>query len=247
MNDMNEGALLDLTDVRRRFMLGSTVVDALRGITVRIRRGEFVAVWGPSGSGKSTLMNMIGLIDRPNQGTVVLDGRDITGLDDNALTDYRSRHIGFVFQSFNLVPVLSAVENVMLPLEIRGEPARTARPRAMALLAEVGLADFAAFRPDRLSGGQRQRVAIARALIGEPSLVVADEPTANLDSENGRIVLDLMLAMNQKKGVTFVFTTHDPRLLSRVHRRIQLRDGLIASDETETAAAGRVYADKALS
>jgi putative ABC transport system ATP-binding protein len=226
-------ALLELRDVRREFMLGRTVVQALRGVTLRIGRGEFVAVWGPSGSGKSTLMNAIGLIDRPDHGTVSLDGQDIGGMTDNELTDYRARRIGFVFQSFNLVPVLSALENVMLPLEIRGEGGRAAKKRARALLDEVGLAKFTRSRPDRLSGGQRQRVAIARALIGDPSLVIADEPTANLDSENSRLVLDLMLAMNQKKGVTFVFTTHDPRLLNRVRRRIHLRDGLIASDEVD--------------
>ena len=229
--------LLDLQCLRRRFALGHTVVEALRGVNLQINRGEFVAVWGPSGSGKSTLMNAIGLIDRPDAGTVVIDGQDIAALNDDALTDYRARHIGFVFQSFNLVPVLSAFENIMLPLEIRGKASPAARERAKALLNEVGLEDFARTRPDRLSGGQRQRVAIARALVGDPSLVVADEPTANLDSENGRLVLDLMLAMNERKGVTFVFTTHDPRLLGRVRRRIQLRDGLIASDESGAAAS----------
>jgi putative ABC transport system ATP-binding protein len=232
--------LLDMRGLRRSFMLGRTVVEALRGVTLQIRRGEFVAVWGPSGSGKSTLMNAIGLIDRPDQGTLVVDGQDIAALADNALTDYRARHIGFVFQSFNLVPVLSAFENVMLPLEIRGEAGPQAREYAKGLLDEVGLSAFAKSRPDRLSGGQRQRVAIARALVGEPSLVVADEPTANLDSENGRLVLDLMLSMNQSKGVTFVFTTHDPRLLGRVRRRIQLRDGQIASDELGAAVSSGV-------
>jgi putative ABC transport system ATP-binding protein len=151
-----------------------------------------------------------------------------------------------VFQSFNLVPVLSALENVMLPLEIRGQAGRAARARAADLLAEVGLAKFLRFRPDRLSGGQRQRVAIARALIGDPALVVADEPTANLDSENGRLVLDLMLTMNERKGVTFVFTTHDPRLLNRVRRRIELRDGLIASDESELASSRAAVAGGAV-
>jgi putative ABC transport system ATP-binding protein len=232
--DMMEASapiLLDLRGLKRRFMLGHTVVEALRGVDLRIGRGEFVAVWGPSGSGKSTLMNAIGLIDRPDEGQVVVDGQDVTQLSDNQLTDYRARHVGFVFQSFNLVPVLSALENVMLPLEIRGRGGSAAKSRAKALLAEVGLEKFTGSRPDRLSGGQRQRVAIARALVGDPDLVIADEPTANLDSENGRLVLDLMLAMNQAKGVTFVFTTHDPRLLGRVRRRIQLRDGLIASDD----------------
>jgi len=236
--EVSSPLLLDLRGLKRRFLLGRTVVEALRGIDLQIRRGEFVAVWGPSGSGKSTLMNTIGLIDRPDEGQVLVDGKDVIGLSDNALTDYRARHVGFVFQSFNLVPVLSALENVLLPLEIRGEGGRAARERAIALLEEVGLGKFLRFRPDRLSGGQRQRVAIARALVGDPALVVADEPTANLDSENGRLVLELMLALNQRKGVTFVFTTHDPRLLSRVRRRIHLRDGVIARDESGAAAEG---------
>ncbi len=231
-----DAPLLDLQGIKRRFMLGQTVVEALRGVSLQIGRGEFVAVWGPSGSGKSTLMNAIGLIDRPDEGRVLVDGRDIAGLDDDTLTSYRAKNVGFVFQSFNLVPVLSALENVMLPLEIRGEGGRAARARATALLEEVGLGAFLAFRPDRLSGGQRQRVAIARALVGDPALVVADEPTANLDSENGRLVLDLMHSMNQSKGVTFVFTTHDPRLLDRVNRRIQLRDGQVSSDEITVAS-----------
>ena len=234
MNEMSEvsssAELLALRGIRRRFLLGAISVEALRGIDLSIRRGEFVAVWGPSGSGKSTLMNTLGLIDRPDEGSVIVDGTDVTGMSDDALTDYRGRHVGFVFQSFNLVPVLSALENVLLPLEIRGAAGPAARERARGLLSEVGVAAFESFRPDRLSGGQRQRVAIARALAGEPSLVVADEPTANLDSDTARIVVDLMLAMNQSRGVTFVFTTHDSRLLGRVRRRIELRDGLIVSD-----------------
>jgi putative ABC transport system ATP-binding protein len=229
--------LLNLRGIKRRFLLGRTRVEALRGVDLQINRGEFVAVWGPSGSGKSTLMNAIGLIDRPDEGQVLVDGQDVTQLADAALTDYRAQHVGFIFQSFNLVPVLSALENVLLPLEIRGQGGKAARARAIELLAEVGLSKFGGFRPDRLSGGQRQRVAIARALVGEPDLVVADEPTANLDSENGRLVLDLMLTMNERKGVTFVFTTHDPRLLARVRRRIELRDGLIVSDENGPALA----------
>ena len=224
-------ALIRLRDIRRRFMLGETAIDALHGISLDIHAGEFLAVWGPSGSGKSTLMNLIGLIDGPTAGTLHFEGLDTTALDDGALTDFRGRRIGFVFQSFNLVPVLSALENVMLPLQIRGVTERHARERALAALADVGLERFVAARPDKLSGGQRQRVAIARALVIEPRLVIADEPTANLDSENSRMIVDLMRDMNRAKGVTFVFTTHDPRLLEHVDRRILLRDGLVVSDE----------------
>jgi putative ABC transport system ATP-binding protein len=223
--------LLRLDDVHRRFRLGTTEVKALDGVSLEIAAGEFLAVWGPSGSGKSTLMNLLGLIDAPSAGTVWFEGRDAARLGDDALTDFRGERIGFVFQSFHLVPVLSALENVMLPLQLRG--VAEARERAVAALAEVGLERFAASRPDQLSGGQRQRVAIARALAVRPRLVIADEPTANLDTENSRMVVDLMRAMNRAHGVTFVFTTHDPRLLDHVDRRVLLRDGRIESDEAQ--------------
>jgi putative ABC transport system ATP-binding protein len=226
-----ETALLQLRDIRRRFMLGETAIDALHGISLDIHAGEFLAVWGPSGSGKSTLMNLIGLIDAPTSGEIQFDGQDTRRLDDDALTEFRGRQIGFVFQSFNLVPVLSALENVMLPLQIRGISEHEARARAAAVLMDVGLAKFGLSYPDKLSGGQRQRVAIARALVVAPKLVIADEPTANLDSENSRIIVDLMREMNRARGVTFVFTTHDPRLLEHVDRKILLRDGHIESDE----------------
>ncbi len=226
-----ETPLLQLRDIRRRFMLGETAIDALHGISLDIHAGEFLAVWGPSGSGKSTLMNLIGLIDAPTSGEIQFDGQDTRRLDDDALTEFRGRQIGFVFQSFNLVPVLSALENVMLPLQIRGISEHEARARAAAVLMDVGLAKFGLSYPDKLSGGQRQRVAIARALVVAPKLVIADEPTANLDSENSRIIVDLMREMNRARGVTFVFTTHDPRLLEHVDRKILLRDGHIESDE----------------
>ena len=232
MNDSNP--LLQLRAVHRRFMLGMTAIDALRGISLDIHAGEFLAVWGPSGSGKSTLMNMLGLIDAPSSGEIVFDGQDIRLMDDDALTEFRSQKIGFVFQSFNLVPVLSALENVMLPLQIRGSQDSLARERARAMLDEVGLSGFSAQRPDKLSGGQRQRVAIARALVVHPMLVIADEPTANLDSENSQMIVELMREMNRSKNVTFVFTTHDPRLLSHVDRKILLRDGNIAQDEVNS-------------
>jgi putative ABC transport system ATP-binding protein len=223
--------ILKLRNIRRRFMLGETHIDALNSIDLDIHAGEFLAVWGPSGSGKSTLMNIIGLIDSPTAGTVNFDGQDTHALADDALTEFRSQKLGFVFQNFNLVPVLSALENVMLPLQIQGVAEAEARKRATAALVDVGLERFVDSLPDKLSGGQRQRVAIARALVVNPKLVIADEPTANLDSENSRMVVDLMREMNRARKVTFVFTTHDPRLLDHVDRKILLRDGNIVSDE----------------
>ncbi len=223
--------LARLRDVRRHFHLGETVVEALAGVSLDIHAGEFMAVWGPSGSGKSTLMNILGLIDAPSEGGVWFEDEDSLTLGDDALTEFRGRRIGFVFQNFNLVPVLSALENVMLPMQIGGAGKTEARQRAGQALAEVGLERFTASRPDQLSGGQRQRVAIARALAIRPRLVIADEPTANLDSENSRMVVDLMRQMNRAHGVTFVFTTHDPRLLDHVDRKVLLRDGRIERDE----------------
>jgi putative ABC transport system ATP-binding protein len=225
--------LLRLDGVRRVFRLGATEVEALAGVSLEIAAGEFLAVWGPSGSGKSTLMNLLGLIDAPSAGSLCFEGEDVARLGDDALTDFRGGRIGFVFQNFNLVPVLSALENVMLPLQLRGVTTETARAQALEMLTEVGLERFVAARPDQLSGGQRQRVAIARALAVQPRLVIADEPTANLDTENSRMVVDLMRAMNRAHGVTFVFTTHDPRLLEHVDRRILLRDGRIERDEVD--------------
>lgn len=223
--------LLRINGVRRRFMLGETAIDALHGVSLEIHKGEFLAVWGPSGSGKSTLMNIIGLVDAPTAGEVWFDGEDTHKLRDDAITGFRGKKIGFVFQSFNLVPVLSALENVMLPLQIQGVAEASARERAGLALIDVGLEKFKSQRPDKLSGGQRQRVAIARALVVQPQLIIADEPTANLDSENSTMIIDLMRQMNRSKGVTFVFTTHDPRLLAHVDRKVLLRDGLIVEDE----------------
>ena len=230
-NETDLAPILKLRHVRRRFLLGETTIDALHNISLDIHAGEFLAVWGPSGSGKTTLMNIIGLIDSPTEGEVLFEDQDTRVLADNALTEFRADKIGFVFQSFNLVPVLSALENVMLPLQIKGVDEGSARARATTALIDVGLERFKNLLPDKLSGGQRQRVAIARALVVDPKLVIADEPTANLDSENSRMIIDLMREMNQARKVTFVFTTHDQRLLDHVDRKIQLRDGNIASDE----------------
>ena len=224
--------LIELKDAWKYYELGEARLAALKGVSLTIAQGEFVAVWGPSGSGKSTLCNLIGAVDAPTSGEVWFDGRDTTRLSDDARSDHRNRSIGFVFQRFNLVPVLNGLENVMLPLTLGGVPDREARARASAALEELGLAAFMGQRPDRLSGGQQQRVAIARALVTQPRLVIADEPTANLDSENATRIVGLMREVNLKRGTTFIFSTHDQRLLEQVRRRVHLRDGVIAEDET---------------
>jgi putative ABC transport system ATP-binding protein len=225
-----QAGLLELRGLKRSFQLGQTSVPALRGVSLSIGRGEMVAVWGPSGSGKSTLLNLLGLVDTPDAGSLQFDGDEISGLTDDALAARRNRKIGFVFQAFNLVPVFSALENVMLPLNILGVAPAEARVRASEWLERVGLAGFARHRPDRLSGGQRQRVAIARALVTAPKLVLADEPTANLDTANSTMVLDLLWEMSRAAQVTCVFATHDQRLMERAERHVLLRDGLIVED-----------------
>ncbi|MCM2254494.1 MAG: ABC transporter ATP-binding protein [Vicinamibacteria bacterium] len=214
-----------LEDVSKDYALGRTQVSALRGVSLAVEPGEFVAVAGPSGSGKSTLLNLVGCLDHPSAGRVVVDGRDVAALDDDALSDLRAQKIGFIFQSFNLIPVLSALENVEFPLLFRGLPRAQSRARAERALDEVGLGDVARHRPDELSGGQRQRVAIARALVTAPVLVLADEPTANLDSKTGEAILDLMLDLNRKQGTTFIFSTHDPKVLVHAQRVLRLADG----------------------
>jgi putative ABC transport system ATP-binding protein len=218
-------SLIELKNITKDYHLGRTIVPALRGVDLTLERGEFSAIWGPSGSGKSSLLNLIGLIDVPTAGAICLDGHDTATLDDGARATLRNRNIGFVFQNFNLIPVLSALENVMLPLTLRGMSRRRSEPAARLCLQEVGLADFRDHRPDQLSGGQRQRVAIARALVTEPLIVIADEPTANLDAATGHQVIELMRILNRKQGVTFLFSTHDPRLLDSVDRLIRLVDG----------------------
>lgn len=224
-------ALVSLRGVEKEYRLGETRVRALRGVDFEIAAGEFVAVWGPSGSGKTSLLNLIGVIDDPTDGTVTVAGEDTAGLSENRKAELRNRRIGFIFQNFNLVPVLSALENVMLPLQIRGVGTREAKERALARLAEVGLAEFVGHRPDKMSGGQRQRVAIARALVTEPDLVIADEPTANLDSDTSHRIIELMRRLNDAEGTTFVFSTHDPRLLDQVKRLVRLEDGKIVGEE----------------
>jgi len=220
-----------MKQVTKDYRLGETIVHALKGITLQIDAGEFVAVWGPSGSGKTTLLNLIGAIDESTSGYLSLKGQEISQLSDNEKSDLRNKVIGFIFQNFNLIPVLSALENVMLPLQIRGFAAAEAEKWSMQRLNQLGLSEFVKHRPDKLSGGQHQRVAIARALVANPSLVIADEPTANLDSQTAMRIIDLMRDLNRKEGATFIFSTHDQRLLGQVDRLIQLEDGEIVGEE----------------
>jgi putative ABC transport system ATP-binding protein len=215
----------------KRYRLGKVPVPALRGVDLEVARGEVVALAGPSGSGKTTLLNLFGGLDVPDGGAVLLDGRDLGTLGEGERTRLRRDRLGFVFQTFNLVPVLSARENVEYPLWIAGVGAAERRRRAEAALQAVGLAERAAHRPDQLSGGERQRVAIARALVHEPLAVLADEPTGNLDSANGELVLDLLLRWNAERGATLLVATHDPAVLQRLPRRVRLRDGVVVGDE----------------
>lgn len=220
----------ELCSVSRCYRLGRTDIHALRDVNLSVAAGELLAIWGLSGSGKSTLLNLLGLIDTPDSGKVRFDDEDTTRLSDLDRTTLRSQKIGFIFQSFNLIPVMSALENVMLPLLLQNIHAKAAKSRAKSWLDRVGLGEFSNARPDLLSGGQRQRVAIARALVTEPQLVLADEPTANLDSANSKAVIDLMIELNQTSGITCIFSTHDPRLLERIPRRLLMQDGQIVDD-----------------
>lgn len=217
-----------LRQVCRYYQQGAARIAAVDGIDLDIAPGRFTVLSGPSGSGKSTLLNLIGGLDRPDSGDVELDGTRLGALDDNALTRLRGQHLGYVFQSFNLIPVLSALENVEYPLLLDRPSTRTTRERAQSLLAAVGLAEQAQRLPGELSGGQQQRVAIARALVHQPRLVLADEPTANLDQANGRAVIGLMRRLQLETGVTFVFSSHDPSLIDQADVLVRLLDGRLA-------------------
>jgi putative ABC transport system ATP-binding protein len=230
---VNGGAgqpLLAARSVSKTYRLGAADVPAIRDVSIEFAPGEFVAIQGPSGSGKTTLLNLLGLLDRPDSGQVLVEGRDGTELSENERSDLRRDRFGFVFQTFNLIPVLSAEENVAYPVALTGVDAGARRARARELLAAVGLADKVRVRPDLLSGGQRQRVSIARAIANRPTVVFADEPTANLDSKTADEILDLMRALNEERGVAFLFATHDPRVVARARRVVSLRDGRIAED-----------------
>jgi putative ABC transport system ATP-binding protein len=221
--------MIELQDIQRRFQVGDQSVHALDGVSLSIADGEYVAVMGPSGSGKSTLLNVLGLLDKPDSGTYRLAGTDTTHLSDNEQARVRSEKVGFIFQTFHLVPRLTASENVELPMTLAGVAPKERATRAATLIAGVGLSDRAHHRPDQLSGGQRQRVAIARALVMKPSLLLADEPTGNLDSASGKDVLELLEQLN-RDGYTLVVVTHDPVVGARARRRIAMRDGKVVED-----------------
>ncbi len=220
--------LVELQHIHKHYLLGQTQMTALKDISLSFDKHEFTAVWGPSGSGKTTLLNLIGTIDAPSSGTIMINGKDVSSLSDNRKSDYRNRLIGFIFQTFNLIPVLNALENVMLPLQIRKTAPAFARKRAMERLKQVGVGHLAGHRPDKMSGGQRQRVAIARALVTDPEVVIADEPTANLDLATSIRIIEIMQGLNREEGTTFIFSTHDQRLLDRMSRLIRLEDGCMA-------------------
>jgi len=225
-------AICRLVDVYKSYPMGEVQVPALRGATLEIQPGEFTVFAGPSGSGKTTLLNLVGLLDTPTSGTVELEGQDVAKLSGAELSTLRARRIGFIFQSFNLIPVLTAYENVELALRLAGDaPAGERRAAVERALGEVGLADYMKRRPSQLSGGQQQRVAIARALVKRPALVIADEPTANLDSNNGRAILDLMRKMNADQGATFLFSSHDAMVIETARRVLHLHDGEITRVE----------------
>jgi len=226
-----EPVLVRLDDVSKTYTQGKVEVRAVREVSLAVTQGELLAICGPSGSGKSTLLNMIGLLDDPSSGQITMLDRTLASLDSNARADLRNAAIGFIFQSFNLIPVLSALENVLLPLNLRGKMTATDRQRGLELLEAVGLADRLHAYPDRMSGGQRQRVAIARALVTQPRLVIADEPTANLDTDTSLAVMDLITELCEKQKVTFVFSTHDERILKHMTRIVHLHDGRIQAAE----------------
>jgi len=232
-------ASVELRGVRKTYQLGSVQVPALVDIDLAIRPNCFTVISGASGSGKSTLLNLIGCIDRPDCGEVLISGRPTAGRDDDELTDLRARKLGFIFQNFNLLPVLTAYENIEYPLLIVRRPAAERRVRVLALLESVGLPDKASHRPSQLSGGQRQRVAIARALAAQPEIVLADEPTANLDSQTGALIIALMRQLQREQGVAFVFSSHDPAILAAADDSVTLRDGRIVERHCADRVEGK--------
>jgi len=223
--------VVELNSIKKIYMLDKTEVHALRGIDLAINKGEFVCIAGPSGSGKTTILNLIGCIDKPTEGTVLIDNEDVIKFNDKNLTNYRLNKLGFIFQSFNLIPVLNVYENIEFPLLLQKNVSKKERmQRVMHFIKEVGLEDRIKNKPSELSGGQRQRVAIARALVTKPVIVLADEPTANLDSETGDRIISLMKEINKREQTTFIFSTHDPDIMKHAQRVIRLHDGKIVND-----------------
>ena len=229
MNNTNENELVILRDVWKIFSMGNTEVQALRGVSLSIHRGEILSIMGPSGSGKSTCMNMIGCLDRPTKGDVIINGRNTATMNENELATFRNKTVGFVFQQYFLLPNLNVLENVMLPLRYQKIPIEERRERAQEALVRIGLADRLTHKPNELSGGQRQRVAIARATVTKPMLILADEPTGALDSETGHSVLDLFQEINDE-GTAIVIVTHDPEIGRTAPRMVRIKDGLLSED-----------------
>jgi len=225
--------LIELTDIRKIYQMGEVQVDALAGVSLIIDKGELTAIMGPSGSGKSTLMNIIGCLDQATSGTYLLDGTNVSMTDDNQLAEIRNRRIGFVFQQYNLLARTTALDNVELPLVYAGASNR--RQKAVEALESVGLGDRTHHKPNELSGGQQQRVAIARALVNEPDIILADEPTGNLDSKSGREIIELFQRLNEERGITIIFVTHDPEIAQVTRRIIRLYDGKVVGDERVAA------------
>lgn len=229
-------SIVSIQDVHKKYPLGKTTVHAVQGVSFTIQAGDFISIAGPSGSGKSTILNLLGCIDVPTEGAVIIDGQDTRELSDRQITELRHRFIGFIFQSFNLVPVLNVYENIELPL-LLGKTAFSRSERRSwieHLMAEVGLTEWRTHRPNELSGGQRQRVAIARALVTKPRVVLADEPTANLDSKTGEVIIELMKSISRDQGTTFVFSTHDASIVEIADHVIRLLDGYIVKEERRT-------------
>lgn len=233
-NDASTPApIVHLDQVEKTYQQGKIEVKALRGLDLTVRPGEFMALIGPSGSGKTTALNIIGGLDRPTRGSVKVEGRDLATMSRGELSRMRRDRIGFVFQAYNLVPVLTAYENAEMVLRLQGTPVAERRDAVMSLLKDVGLEGMEHRRPSEMSGGQQQRVAIARAIASKPAVTLADEPTANVDSSTAEMLLELMERLNEERGVTFIFSTHDPRVMDRAHRIVRLVDGKVDSDETK--------------
>ena len=230
-------SLISVRNVRKHYRLERAEAPALVDVSLDVEPGERVCLMGPSGSGKSTLLNLIGCIDTPTSGTVIVDGEDTVALNDARLSEFRNRRMGFIFQSFNLIPVLSVYENVEYPLLLQKVPARERKARVLELLARVGLAEYARRSPENLSGGQRQRVSIARALVGRPRLVIADEPTASLDHATGSSIMQLMVEMNETEGATLIFSTHDSTVARHARRVVTMQDGRVSLDEVRKGSA----------